>query len=104
MSTLDVYVLLAPFLGIGAMFLVGGAVDRREVASWVRKAGAHLSGGGGMSHPTYSADRRTHLKIIVVALVAGIAVASLGIAARVNDNVARFQDQLVEKLKNTRIF
>ncbi|WJR77334.1 hypothetical protein [Bradyrhizobium sp. NP1] len=36
-----------------------------------------------MNHSIYSADRGTHLKIVVVALVAGIAVAGLGIAARV---------------------
>ncbi|MGJ5181793.1 hypothetical protein ACQR16_34410 [Bradyrhizobium oligotrophicum] len=37
-----------------------------------------------MNHSIYSADRTTHLKIVVVALVAGIAVAGLGISARVN--------------------
>ncbi len=35
-----------------------------------------------MNHSIHSADRATHLKIVVVALVAGIAVAALGIAAR----------------------
>jgi len=37
-----------------------------------------------MNHSIYSADRATHLKIVVVALVAGIVVAGLGIAARVS--------------------
>jgi hypothetical protein len=37
-----------------------------------------------MNHSIYSADKTTHLKIVVVALVAGIAVAGLGISARVN--------------------
>ena len=37
-----------------------------------------------MNHSIYSADRMTHLKIVVIALVAGIAVAGLGIAARSN--------------------
>ena len=37
-----------------------------------------------MNHSIYSADRTTHLKIVVVALVAGIAVAGLGISARMN--------------------
>ncbi len=37
-----------------------------------------------MNHSIYSADRATHMKIVVVALVAGIAVAGLGIFARVN--------------------
>jgi hypothetical protein len=47
-----------------------------------------LSTGGGkrrpeaqMNHSFHSADRSTHLKIVVVALVAGIAVAGFGIAA-----------------------
>jgi hypothetical protein len=35
-----------------------------------------------MNHSIHSADRSTHLKIVVVALVAGIAVAGFGIAAR----------------------
>jgi hypothetical protein len=37
-----------------------------------------------MNHSIYSADRSTHLKIVVVALVAGISVAGLGIASRLN--------------------
>jgi predicted lipoprotein with Yx(FWY)xxD motif len=39
-----------------------------------------------MNHSIYSADRSTHLKIVVVALVAGIAVAGFGIAARTNSD------------------
>ena len=35
-----------------------------------------------MNHSFHSADRATHLKIVAVALVAGIAVAAFGIAAR----------------------
>ena len=35
-----------------------------------------------MNHSIHSADRATHLKIVVVALVAGIAVAAFGITAR----------------------
>jgi hypothetical protein len=34
-----------------------------------------------MNHSIYSADRATHMKIVVVALVAGIVVAGLGISA-----------------------
>ena len=34
-----------------------------------------------MNHSIYSADRSTHLKIVVVALVAGIAVAGFGLLA-----------------------
>ncbi|MDA9431732.1 hypothetical protein [Bradyrhizobium sp. CCBAU 51627] len=35
-----------------------------------------------MNHSIYSADRSTHLKIVVMALVVGIAVAGFGITAR----------------------
>jgi hypothetical protein len=34
-----------------------------------------------MNHSIYSADRSTHLKIVVMALVAGIVVAGIGISA-----------------------
>jgi hypothetical protein len=37
-----------------------------------------------MNHSIYSADRTTHLKVVVVALIAGISIAGLGISARVN--------------------
>jgi hypothetical protein len=37
-----------------------------------------------MNHSFHSADRATHLKIVVIALVAGIVVAGLGISARTN--------------------
>jgi hypothetical protein len=39
-----------------------------------------------MNHSIYSADRSTHLKIVVVALVAGIVVAGVGILARSNSD------------------
>ena len=39
-----------------------------------------------MNHSIYSADRSTHLKIVVVALVAGIVVAGFGISARTNSD------------------
>jgi len=35
-----------------------------------------------MNHSIHSADRATHLKIVVLALVAGIGVAAFGIATR----------------------
>src|ERR1700742_1738909 len=35
-----------------------------------------------MNHSIYSADRTTHLKIVVLALVAGIVVAGVGISTR----------------------
>jgi hypothetical protein len=37
-----------------------------------------------MNHSFHSADRATHLKIVVVALVAAIAVAAFGISTRSN--------------------
>ena len=37
-----------------------------------------------MNHSIHSADRATHMKIVVVALIAGIAVAAFGITARSN--------------------
>jgi hypothetical protein len=39
-----------------------------------------------MNHSIYSADRMTHIKIVVVALVAGIIVAGLSISARNTDD------------------
>jgi len=42
-----------------------------------------------MNHSFHSADRATHLKIVVVALVAGIAVAAFGIATRTNVDVSQ---------------
>ncbi|HEY0329158.1 MAG TPA: hypothetical protein VGC77_08645 [Rhodopseudomonas sp.] len=50
-----------------------------------------------MNHSIYSADRTTHLKIVVVALVAGIAVAGFGISARVNSNDSYSQTARVIK-------
>jgi len=35
-----------------------------------------------MNHSFYSADRMTHLKIVVIALVAAIGVAGFGISSR----------------------
>lgn len=39
-----------------------------------------------MNHSIYSVDRATHLKIVVVALVAAITVAGVGIASRLNSD------------------
>jgi hypothetical protein len=39
-----------------------------------------------MNHSIYSADRMTHLKIVVVALVAGTVIAGVGISARSNSD------------------
>jgi hypothetical protein len=37
-----------------------------------------------MNHSMYSADQLTHVKVVVIALVAGIGVAGFGIASRIN--------------------
>ena len=42
-----------------------------------------------MNHSIHSADRATHLKIVVVALVAGIAVASFAISARTGSDYSQ---------------
>jgi hypothetical protein len=42
-----------------------------------------------MNHSLHSADRSTHLKIVVVAVVAGILVAGFGISARSNSDYAQ---------------
>jgi hypothetical protein len=50
-----------------------------------------------MNHSIYSADRTTHLKIVVVALVAGIVVAGLGISARTSSDDGYAQSARVLK-------
>lgn len=42
-----------------------------------------------MNHSIHSADRATHLKIVVVALVAGISVAGLAISARTGSDYSQ---------------
>ena len=42
-----------------------------------------------MNHSIHSADRATHVKIAVVALVAGIAVAGLAISTRTNTDYSQ---------------
>jgi hypothetical protein len=50
-----------------------------------------------MNHSIYSADRTTHLKIVVVALVVGIGVAGFGISARNNSDEGFTQTAKVMK-------
>jgi hypothetical protein len=50
-----------------------------------------------MNHSIYSADRMTHLKIVVVALIAGIAVAGLGISTHVSTDEGYTQTARVMK-------
>lgn len=52
-----------------------------------------------MNHSIYSADRTTHMKIVAVALVAGIAVAGFGIAVRINRDDGYSQTAHVIKAK-----
>ena len=57
-----------------------------------------------MNHSIYSADRMTHLKVVTVALVAGIAIASFSIMARVNSGdgyqTARITTPVVKATKD----
>ena len=52
-----------------------------------------------MNHSIYSADRTTHAKIVVAALVAAIGVAGFGIAVRVNTGHEYSQTAQVTKTK-----
>ena len=52
-------------------------------------AAARHAKGAQMNHSFHSADRSTHLKIVVLALVAGIAVAGFGISARTNSDYSQ---------------
>ena len=50
-----------------------------------------------MNHSIYSADRTTHLKIVVVALIAGILVAGFSISARTTSDDGLTQTARVMK-------
>jgi hypothetical protein len=50
-----------------------------------------------MNHSLHSADRSTHLKIVAMALVAGVALAGFGVAARSGNQDAATQTARVIK-------
>ncbi len=50
-----------------------------------------------MNYSIYSADRTTHLKIVIVGLMAAIAVMGISISARVQSNVAAIDTPAVIK-------
>ena len=50
-----------------------------------------------MNHSFYSADRSTHLKIVVAALVAGIVVTGLALSSRANPDLGSQQAARVIK-------
>ena len=49
-----------------------------------------------MNHSIHSADRATHLKIVVMALVAGIAVAGLAISTRTNADYSQSAARIIK--------
>jgi hypothetical protein len=53
--------------------------------------------GFPMNHSIYSADRTTHLKIVVIALVAGIVGVGLGISSRTHSDTTAPQTASVIK-------
>jgi hypothetical protein len=54
-----------------------------------QQSGDKVRSEAHMNHSIHSLDRSTHLKIVVVALVAGIVVAGLGISARSSADYAQ---------------
>src|SRR5205823_10238775 len=68
--------LMKPFCGTRETIRKQTVVTRRAIDGGKARREAQ------MNHSIHSADRATHLKIVVVALVAGIAVAAFGISAR----------------------
>jgi hypothetical protein len=75
---------MKPFCGTHEITLkqIGGSPPSNKAAAKVRLEAY-------MNHSIHSADRATHLKIVVVALVAGIAVAAFGISARTSSDFAQ---------------
>jgi hypothetical protein len=65
----------------------------------LRSEGRRLE--ASMNHSIYSADRSTHLKVVAVALVAGIAVAAVGLSARLSSDDGYAQTARVIKAGKT---
>jgi hypothetical protein len=72
---------MKPFLGTHET----SRKQRRNTCSSEQGAGKGAR-EASMNHSIHSADRATHLKIVVVALVAGIAVTGLAISARTSSD------------------
>jgi hypothetical protein len=72
---------MKPFWGIHETIL-----KQTRDNSVANNAAARHAKGAQMNHSFHSADRSTHLKIVVLALVAGIVVAGFGISARTNSD------------------
>jgi hypothetical protein len=49
-----------------------------------------------MNHTFHSVDRATHLKIVAVALVAGIAITAFGVAARPNVDYSQTASHVIK--------
>jgi hypothetical protein len=49
-----------------------------------------------MNHSIYSADRTTHLKVVIVALIAGILVAGFGIISMRNSSDEGFTARVMK--------
>jgi hypothetical protein len=54
-----------------------------------------------MNHSMYSADRATHLKIVVIGLVCATVVAAIGIFAQVDTNIDLGTAALVKAAPHT---
>lgn len=52
-----------------------------------------------MNHSIYSADRATHLKIVAVALVAGISILTFGIVTRASTDDSAYAQATVRVIK-----
>ena len=52
-----------------------------------------------MNHSMHSADQMTHVKVVIIALVAGIGIAGFGIATRIKTGDGYIQTAHVIKAK-----